>query len=441
MTTTAIKRAHAFLGRNQARSLYACQQPGATFNLWEGSVRAGKTYVSIFAFLVFVADLPDDRPMGGQLVITGKNLGSIYRNFFRTIEDSPGLSAFKGAIDYKQGASVAHIFGREVQVVGTNDARAESKIRGMTILAVYVDEATVMLEETFKQLLARMSLAESKMFATTNPDSPAHWLKTDYIDQLRVLADWRRFHFVMEDNPSTSADVRRRLGAQYTGLWHKRFIQGLWVAAEGAIFDMWDTAKHVMPWELLPKMRRLIGVGMDFGTSNPSTGLILGQSLEKVGHQYRSRLYLVDEWKHTKASTSGTLSPSQQAGLFKEWLGQPPLPYETPLTPEHIIVDPAALHFAKELNLAGIPTSSGLNKVQWGISLMASLLSEQKLVVSSMCPGFIAEAPGYAWDPKSAAKGVDEPVKVADHSLDGARYILATTEELWRPDVNWALAA
>jgi PBSX family phage terminase large subunit len=440
-----MSRATATLGRNQARSLHACLQPAATFNLWEGSIRGGKTYVSVLAFLLFLAGLDDETAAGGQLVIVGKNLGSIYRNFFATINDSPGLRAFKGAVRYTQNAPVAHILGHQVQVIGINDSRAEGKIRGMTILAVYVDEVTVLEESAFKQILNRMSLDESKLFATTNPDSPAHWLKVDYIDRLRKLPDWRRFHFTMDDNPSLTDRVKARLRGQYTGLWYKRWIEGLWVAAEGAIFDMWDPASHVVPWESLPQMQRLIGVGMDFGTNNPSTGLMLGVSLEKdERRRTRSRLYLVDEWRYNgRREGTGTVAPSEQAALFKEWLRTPHLPYETALQPEYFIVDPAALHFQKELNLIGIPTAGGLNKVGYGISTMASLLAERRLVVSDRCPGFIAEAPGYSWDPKKAKEGVDEPVKINDHSLDGGRYVIATTEDLWRPMLvgDFSLAA
>jgi len=441
MATRAPKtfQATASLGRNQVRSLNACLLPGATFNLWEGSIRAGKTYVSVLAFLMAVASLDDSAAAGGQLVVIGKNLGSIYRNFFRTIEDSPGLRAFRGAVTYRQNAPTAHIFGREVQVIGVNDGRAESKIRGMTILYVYVDEATVIDETAFKQTLNRMSLDDSKMFATTNPDSPAHWLKVDFIDQMRRLHDWRRYHFMMDDNPSLSAAVKLRLQSQYVGLWFRRMILGEWVSADGAIYGMWDPARHVRPWTQLPQMRRLFGVGVDFGTNNPSTGLLLGLSRERRRDGgYGSRLWLVDEWRHdTRGQETSQLSPSQQAGLFARWLDQPHTPYDTALRPEFVIVDPAALHFARELNLIGVPTSGGLNNVSYGIATQASLLSEDHLVVSDHCPGFIAEAPGYSWDAKAARLGKDEPVKVNDHSLDGGRYAIATLENMWRPLIDW----
>jgi len=260
---------------------------------------------------------------------------------------------------------------------------------------------------------------------------------------MRRLYDWRRYHFMMDDNPSLSERVKARLRSQYTGLWYRRMILGEWVSAEGAIYGMWDPARHVKPWAEVPSMHRLLGVGVDFGTNNPSTGLLLGISKEKRPNgRYGSRLWLLDEWRHdARRSEAAFLSPSQQAGLFRDWLYSAHLPYETAMRPEFIIVDPAALHFARELNLLGIPTAGGLNNVSYGISTVASLLSEDQMVVTDRCEGFIAEAPGYAWDSKAALQGRDEPVKVNDHSLDGGRYVVATTEEMWRPMLNWALAA
>lgn len=408
-----------------------------TVNLWHGAIRSGKTFASILAFLAFVFLAP----RGGELVIVGKNRDSIFRNFFQPIENAPALALFKGAVVYRNGAPTARILGRLVHVIGANDSRSESKIRGMTVAGAYVDEVTVLPHEFFMQLLGRMSVDGARLFGTTNPDSPAHWLKTEFLDKLGQLPHWRAFHFQMSDNPSLTADYIAQRRAEYTGLWRKRFIEGLWVAAEGAIFDMWDPDKHVVPWETLPPMQRLLGVGVDFGTNNPSTGLLLGLSHERdPQHGYRSRLYLVDEWRYdSRGSTAGTLSPSQQAALFKDWLHEDHLPHDSALRPEFVIVDPAALHFQRELNLVGIPTAGGLNNVSYGISTMASLLSERKLAVSDHCPGFIAEAPGYAWDGKKAKEGKDEPVKLNDHSLDGGRYAIATTENMWRPLVDWPM--
>jgi|GEM_PF-3526684 len=53
------------------------------------------------------------------------------------------LDGFREAVQCQQNAPVAYIFAREVQVIGVNDGRTESKIRGMTTLYMYVDGATV----------------------------------------------------------------------------------------------------------------------------------------------------------------------------------------------------------------------------------------------------------------------------------------------------------
>lgn len=424
------------LSEKQVRSLHACQY--GTFNVWEGSIRGGKTYVSILAFLVRVASASDD----GELVIVGRNLGSIYRNFFRTIETSPGLRAFKGAVSYRQNAQVAWIMGREVQVIGLNDARAESKIRGMTIQIVYVDEITVIREETFKQILNRMSLATSKLFGTTNPDSPAHWFKVEFLDRLKDLPDWRRFHFTMDDNPSLSVEVRQRLASQYTGLWYKRFIQGLWVAAEGAIYDMWDQSRHVVPWGSLPAMGDLFAVGVDFGTNHPSAAILLGRSEETVNGRHASRLYAIDEWRFEgRTASTGTLSPAKQAVMFRGWLEGEHLPYVTTLRPRFVVYDSAAPHFARSLEDVGVrnttPSLKGPGSVSWGIGRVSSLLSEDKLVVSDRCPGLIREIPSYSWDSTAVMQGRDEPVKVNDDSCDALRYGLTSTENYWQGKLAW----
>jgi len=82
---------------------------------------------------------------------------------------------------YRQGQGEATLYGRRIYVAGANDERSEGRIRGMTLAGVYGDELTLWPESFFKQCLARMSVEDAKLFGTTNPDSPYHWLKTEYL--------------------------------------------------------------------------------------------------------------------------------------------------------------------------------------------------------------------------------------------------------------------
>lgn len=399
-------------------------------NIWEGAISSGKTIGSLLRWLIFVAHAPTS----GALVMVGRTRDSIARNVFGPLTDPALFGDLASQTSYTAGAGVAKILGRTVYILGANDAKAEPKIRGLTVAGAYVDEITTLPEPFFVQLLGRMRVHGSQMFGTTNPDSPAHWLKAKFLD--RDLPGWRRFKFIMTDNPSLEQSYIDRMKREYVGLWFRRFILGEWVAAEGAVFEMWDPAKHVIPFASLPDMHRLLSVGVDYGTNNPSTALLLGLGVDR-------RLYLCDEWRYDPALAQGhRLTDAQQSARMKLWLKGPHLPDETALRPEWICVDPAAASFKVQLAADGIsPIIDAENDVLYGIRTMASLLSTGQLLVSDRCQGFITEAPGYSWDDKASEKGEDKPIKTADHSLDGGRYAVATTETYWRGQLLDDLAA
>lgn len=394
----------------------------AFVNLAEGSIRSGKTVVSLLRWLIYVAVAP----RGGELVVVGRTRDSLYRNVFGPLMDPSLFGPMAKFTKYTNGASTATILGRTIHVLGASDAKAEKVLRGLTCAGAYVDELTVISEEFFQQLLGRCSVDGAKIFCTTNPDSPAHWVRRRFLDRLAKLEDWRVWHFVLDDNPVLSDRIKARYRRMYTGLWYRRFILGEWVAAEGAVFDMWDPARHVVPWAQLPAMQRMLALGSDYGTTNASTGLLLGLGRDR-------RLYLVDEWRHDPQHSQSRLTDGQLSASLRSWLGTTHLPAGGPEQPEWVAVDPAAASFRLQLYRDGLTPQEADNDVGRGISMLATLLAEGQLLVSDRCEGFIREAPGYSWDPAATEKGEDKPLKVADHSLDGGRYAVATTEALWRP--------
>lgn len=405
-------------------------QSNGVVNIWEGAIRSGKTIGSLLRFLIAIAVCP----AGGAIIVAGRTRDTIARNVLMPLTDPALFGPLARLTRYTMGASTASILGRTVYLFGANDAKAEPKIRGLTVILAYVDEITTLPQPFFVQLLGRMSSDDAQLFGTTNPDSPAHWFKTMFLD--RALPGWRRFSFTMDDNPSLSQTYKDRMRREYVGLWFRRFILGEWVAAEGAVYEMWDPAKHVIPFADLPDMHRLLGVGVDYGTNNPSTALVLGLGIDR-------RLYLCDEWRYDPALAQGhRLTDAQQSARMKLWLRGQHLPEDTTLRPEWICVDPAAASFKVQLAADGVgPIIDAENDVLYGIRTVASLISTGQLLVSDRCTGFINEAPGYSWDDKASEKGEDKPIKAADHSLDGGRYAVATTETMWRGQLLDDLAA
>ncbi len=407
--------------------------------IWEGAVRSSKTIASLLRFLIQV---PLARQ--GRIVIMGRTRESIFRNVFEPLMDADLFGPLAKHVKYTAGAPTARILGRVVHIIGANDKQAADKIRGMTVALCYVDEITVLPESAFKMMLSRLTAPGAMLLGTTNPDSPGHWLKRDYLDRLDELPNWISWHFVLEDNWSLDAQTVANLKANYTGLWYKRFIEGLWVAAEGAIYDMWDPspgAGFVIPWDQLPEMRELVAVGVDYGTTNPTAALLLGISAE-IDHLGRPtpRMFFIDEYRHDSKVTEQKLTDAQLSRELVKWLNENHLPDSTRsrLVPRYTILDPSAASLRVQMQQDGVTTTQADNDVLYGIRTMASLLAEHKLIVTDRCKGFITEASGYAWDPEATLKGEEKPIKVADHSLDAGRYAVITTENIWRQHIKLA---
>lgn len=437
---TAEPAATGAVGPMSAKQIKALRESTGRVNIWEGSIRSGKTISSLLAWAIFIAT---SAPGGGELVVVSRTRDSAARNVFGPLKDKALFGELSKHVKYTAGAPTGTILGRTVHVFGATDVKAELVIRGMTCAGAYVDEVTVLTETFFTQLLGRMSLAGARLFGTTNPDSPAHWFKKKFLDRLAELGNWRRWHFVLADNPSLTQEYIDAVSKEYTGLWYRRFILGEWVAAEGAVYSMWDTARHVAAWDELPRMQRLLGVGIDYGTTNPTAAVMLGLSETKPG-EHGGRLYLLDEYRHDPAVTQRRLTDAQLSSGLRAWLAGDHIRQQlgqAKLEPEWIIADPSAASFRTQLMNDGLATMPADNDVAYGIRTTASLLGDGQLIVADRCTGLVEEVPGYSWDTKATDKGEDKPVKVADHSLDAARYAVVTTEPLWRGELATLSAA
>lgn len=416
----------------------------ARVNIWHGSVRAGKTLASLLRLLIAIASAGH----GGEIVITGRTRDSIYRNVVRLMQDPALFGPVAKRVLYTQGAPTATILGRKVHLIGASDAKAEQVVRGMTVLLWYADELTVQPESFVTQMLARMSPPRAQAFGTTNPDGPRHWLYLKYILRAEEL-NWKVWHFTLEDNPSLSQEYKDAIRAEFTGLWFKRFVLGLWVAAEGAVYDGFDPDVHVTP--ALPckacggqpevhlnaphgsrfhhnhtpvAITRTV-CGVDYGTANAFAAVLVG-----LGEN--GRLYTLGEWRHdSKKPGEARWTDAQLSAGLQEFLNSSG--YEV----DWVTVDPSAASFHTQLQFDGLRrVMSADNQVATGIRQVASLLSIGSLTVLGECTGLLDEIPGYVWDPKEQAAGHDAPVKENDHSLDAWRYAVLAALAYWGNQIH-----
>lgn len=253
-------------------------QPLKRINLLYGSVRSGKTYVSLVKFIKEVKDSPE----GSEFLMAGKTLTSVNRNCFGTLADLCGKMW-----TVSLSAKKAKLYGRTVWIEGANDKASESKIRGMTLQGAYIDELTQIPEEFYLMCLSRLSKPKAFLIATTNPDAPKHYVKTDIIDNDTL--DKQVIKFTLDDNIHLDGEYIDNLKKEYTGVYYDRFILGEFVRAEGIIFP--DFANNPQPWivsaEEVPKRFGHITVGMDVGGNGSH------HSLTCIGEGYDNNYYVL----------------------------------------------------------------------------------------------------------------------------------------------------
>lgn len=375
-------------------------------NLLEGSVRSGKTWISLVLWAFWVATMP----INGNYLMVAKTLTSLRRNCLDLLESLVGSKNFTYSLSKKEG----RLFGRLIYLEGVNDARAESKIRGMTLQGAYCDELTLFTEDFFTMLLSRLSMANAKLIATTNPDAPLHWLMTKYIKRQSEL-DMLTIKFLLEDNFTLDATYVENLKKEYTGVFYKRFILGEWCNAEGLIYDMFDKEKHVAQLQITNKQGEKVPrkyteymLSCDYGTQNATVYGLWG-CFEKVW-------YLIREYYYSGRDKQQQKTDEEYYQDLVKFVGDTPA--------RSIIIDPSAASFIACIRRHGrFIAIQANNTVVDGIRFTGSLIQSGKLFICEGCEYTLQEIQGYCWD---KGETEDKPVKEADHCMDMMRYFTYT---------------
>lgn len=381
-------------------------------SILSGAVRSGKTVASLLSFLIIVAEAPPT----GLLIISSKTLQTAERNLIEPLQDPALFGPIAAQVHHTRGSNTCSILGRTVHIIGAADARAESKLRGLTAYAILLDEAVLLPEDYVAQALARCSVPGARLIMTTNPAGPRNWLRQKYILRAAEL-DLGHWHFTLDDNPFLDADYVASLKRELTGVWYQRMILGRWVQAEGAIYQSFDESKHIVRGAL-PPIWWLPALGIDVGSTNPTHAVMLGVTRDQ-------RLIVTREWRHDSRTTGRIMTNAEYSKALIKWI--------PPDQPTWIVVDPSAADFrATMLRDGENRVMAGDNSVIDGIQLVSSLFATNRLVIHESCKELLDEIPGYVWDEKAAERGQDQPVKLADHGLDALRYACRSSRTTWQ---------
>lgn len=363
-------------------------------NLLTGSVRSGKTYVSLLKFAMFVAASEKD----SRFLFSGATLTTLKRNCLDLLMDLVGKSNFYYSLASKEG----RLFGRRCFFEGASDSTSEQKIRGLTLKGAYCDEITLYNENFVSMLLSRLSVEGAKLFATCNPDSQNHYIKKKYIDRQNDL-DCINWHFVLNDNTFLSREYIENLSKEYTGVFYDRYILGLWVKAEGLVYPMYDNTVATKDREY----SRYI-VSMDYGILNPTAMILWGES--------GGKWYATKEYYHSGRETSHQKTDEEYYDELVRLAGD--------VRVDRVIIDPSASSFITLIKRKGkFKVRKADNTVIEGIQHTASALTEKRILFNDCCKRTIEEFELYSWDEK---KEQDAVIKENDHAMDAVRYMVQT---------------
>ncbi len=400
-----------------------------------GAVRSGKTVGMVLGFVLWAMSSYD----GHKFAICGRSIGAVRRNvmdFFISHANAIQCTAIEKRAD-KKVVVVGYGHVNEFHLFGGDDAASYAAIQGITLAGVYFDEATLLNREFLNQALARCSVPDSKFWFNCNPEAPTHWFKKDFVD----MAQQRKLlvmHFTMHDNLSLTPEVIERYNRSFAGVFYQRYVLGQWVISEGLVYPSFSEAKNVVSLSRddlfikdkdgSPLMEQHIGKGgssiikrtfdssrwqypivtIDYGTANPT-------AMELVVWDSLKRRFVVIAEKYYDGHMRTQLDDTQKYEMLEELTRDIPI--------YGVIVDPSALAFITLIrNRRKYQLMLADNSVVPGISFTQTMINNGNLVISSDCKGVLTEFGQYAWDPKAAERGEDQPVKQFDHGLDALRY-------------------
>jgi hypothetical protein len=361
-----------------------------------------------------------------------------------------GIVRFYGGSP-EEPAAYRYANGSTIVLGGMDKA---TKIMSSEYDMIFVQECIELTVDDWEALLTRLRngrMPYQQIIGDTNPAQPTHWLKLRANSGTTVMYESRH-----EDNPAmVHADgTYTERGAAYlatldqlSGVRHKRLRLGLWVAAEGLVYEDWDPHVHVVPWFNPPKAWTRWWT-VDFGYNHALVIQCWAEDEEGRLFLYRElfrRRMLVQDaatrmldevapqdpetgervWREPRPTAVYTDHDREDRATFERYIG-----FSTDMA--HKAVDDGLQAVAVRLKLRGDGKP--------GIFLMADAVLDgrQKDIVESGQPAStVEEFAGYVWDTRGGKRITEQPIKIFDDGLDALRYMVAARDLQGRPGFRW----
>lgn len=377
------------------------------WNFKSGAVRSGKTYMDFFLIPKRIR-ARIGKP--GLAVIMGVTQSTIKRNLLEPMAELWG----EDLVGDVKSNNMCRLFGENVYILGAENVRQVSKLRGASIKYCYGDEVADWNKDVFELLKSRLDKPYSVFDGALNPQGPNHWLKKF----LESDTDIYNQHYTIFDNPYLPREFVDNLCKEYEGtVYYKRYILGEWALAEGLIYPMYQDAIVDTAQSPVKGPFGKYGLSIDYGTQNAFAALLWG---------YKEGIwYVLSEYYYSGRDTGIQKTDEEYGDELDKWLETWYIEHEQ-AAPHEIktIIDPSAASFIALLRKKGrYLVTKADNAVADGIRETATAMKAGKIKILSECVNGIRELGGYVWDD---TKAEDTPIKVNDHFVDSLRYFTKT---------------
>lgn len=309
----------------QQRRLMHWWRPGlrsaeADFVIADGAIRSGKTIACIIGFLTWSQEMFS----GESFILAGKTVGALKKNVIRPMLQI--MEAWGWPYEYIRSGTDARIeIGQNTYYLyGANTEAAQDALQGLTAAGAYLDEAALFPQSFIDQAIGRCSVLGSKVWMNCNPEGPHHYIREEFLlPEKQKEKKVYHLHFMMKDNLSLSPSVIRRYERAWPhgSVFYKRFILGLWVAADGLIYQ--EFADHVKDYLITEKWLKdnqiiYAVIGVDFGGTKSAHSF----TLTGFTRGYKQVIVLDEYYKKDR------INPQQLQEAFVDFVRRAQLKYK-----------------------------------------------------------------------------------------------------------------
>lgn len=363
----------------------------------QGPAETGKTLAACWKAHLLASKYP-----GAQGAIVRKTqksvYGSVLQTFDRVIAGAP-VTPYGG----EKPEKYIYPNGSAIWVGGMDNP---DKVLSSERDFIYVNQAEELAQDDWEKLVTRATgrsavIPYPQVYGDCNPSGSQHWIRKR--EGLRLINSRHKDNPTLFDQetgePTEQGRRTMTILAGLTGVRRKRLFEGIWATAEGAVYDTFDPAVHVVERKREEFTSFLLM--MDEGYTNPAVIL-------DVGVDGDGRVHIFREFYRR-----GVLQ-KEVVNIAFGWYGE----FHHYL----VAVDAAAAGLIADLRDVGLPAQGFKGRVLDGITAVQGYLAIQgdgkpRLTVDPACVDTINEFESYSWKPEK-----DEPIKENDHAMDAIRY-------------------